>query len=183
MQCSVEQCWNLLISIGINLLKMNYRTLKKRTSCHRDTPSWILHQFLWWQCLIMSCHDPILKHEKKTSHDSHGIVRVYIPGDYSSHVFFCSSPGFRPPAAGKGPMKKSLTYQRYEEIILRCWSSKDIPNLIFNFDGFYMFSLCFLVYITSQGDEDQECTDPAIPHQDLVQSSGFSAKTLCTFLP
>ena len=38
-------------------------------------------------------------------------------------------------------------------------------------------------FTTSQGDEDQEYTDPAIRHPDLVQCSGFSGKTLCALLP
>ena len=114
----------------------------------------------------------------ETSTSSH----VYIPGDYSSHVFFVHLQAFgrccRQGADEEIPDIPEIWRNHIEMLIF-----KRYPKPHLQFWWFLYVFYMFFIYITSQGDEDQECTDPAIPHEDLVQSSGFSAKTLCTFLP
>ena len=115
----------------------------------------------------------------ETSTSSH----VYIPGDYSSHVFFVHLQAFGRQQPARGRWKHPWHTRDMKKNHIEMLIFKRYPKPHLHFWWFLYVFYMFLVYITSHGDEDQECTDPAIPHQDLVQSSGFSAKTLCTFLP
>ena len=173
---------------------MNYRTLKEHrvtgihpTSTSCTTWGWpFIHvmfirflniELFTWCSFMESC--------------------IYIPSDHSRCIlttinqyhYLCHCRPHRPlgfnfhvQAFGRCCRQGADSHPWHTDIHMKKSCRVDVlQNISRTSSSFSMVFTCF--FTTSQGDEDQEYTDPAIPHPDLVQCSGFSAKTLCALLP